>query len=270
MEIFQAIILGVVEGLTEFLPISSTGHLIVAQDVLGFYDTSRLFTVVIQMGAMAAVIWYYRRDLWDLIIDFIKGKQQSRRFLYIWIIATVPAGLCGLWFDSKVESLMGTMVVGVAIIAGGVIMWGIESYYKVPVSKEQADLQNIKPKQAIVIGLYQVLALVPGVSRSGATIIGGLLAGLDRVTATAFSFYLGIPILMVAGFYKLLTDDMSQVEGGVLSVLVGTFVSFITALIAIKWLIRYVSKHDFKLFAWYRILFGTIIVLLVSIGVLAS
>src|SRR5690606_148391 len=124
-------------------------------------------------------------------------------------------------------------------------------------------------KQAVTVGLYQVLALIPGVSRSGATIIGGLLSGFDRVTATAFSFYLGLPILLVAGIYKLVTDDVSQVTGGFAALVIGMIVSFITALIAIQWLIKYVSRHDFKLFAYYRIVFGIIILILVIADVLA-
>lgn len=269
MEIFQAIILGVVEGLTEFLPISSTGHLIVAQDLLGFYDASRLFTVVIQMGAMAAVIWFYRHSLWRLSKGLLTGDKAARKFWYIWVIATMPAGISGLLFDAKIEAYAVSLVVGVALIMGGIAMWCVETYYQVRPSKEQPNLQNISTKQAVTVGLYQVLALIPGVSRSGATIIGGLLSGFDRVTATAFSFYLGLPILLVAGIYKLVTDDVSQVTGGFAALVIGMIVSFITALIAIQWLIKYVSRHDFKLFAYYRIVFGIIILILVIADVLA-
>lgn len=268
MEILQAILLGIVEGLTEFLPISSTGHLIVAQDVIGFYDTSRMFTVVIQMGAMAAVVWFYRHELWQLVKGLAAGDKAARRLWLVWVLATIPAGLAGLLFDVRIEAYATSLVVALALIAGGIVMWCVESYHKVQPPKDQPDLQNISKKQAVLIGLYQVLALIPGVSRSGATIMGGLLSGLDRVTATAFSFYLGIPILLLAGGYKLATDDASHITGGFMSLAVGTVASFVMALIAISWLIKYVSRHDFKPFAYYRILLGIVILLLLLAGVL--
>lgn len=268
MEFFQAVILGIVEGLTEFLPISSTGHLIVAQDMLGFYDASRMFTVVIQMGAILAVIWFYRQHLWELVKGLFNGDKKAQSFWRVWVIATIPAGGFGLLFDASLEKYVTSLSVAIALIIGGVIIWLIETYYRVPPAKKQAQLDSITLKQAFAIGTYQVLALVPGVSRSGATIMGGVLSGLDRVTATAFSFYLGIPILLVAGTYKLATDTTSTIAGGGWSLLIGTIASFITALIVVGWLLRFVSKHDFKPFAYYRIVFGVIILVLVAAGIL--
>lgn len=267
MEILQAIILGIVEGLTEFLPVSSTGHLIVAEDMLGYYDASKMFTIVIQMGAIAAVMWFYRRDLRSLIKGLVDGDKQVRRFWLAWILATIPAGIMGLLFDAQIEAYAITATVAIALIAGGIAIWLIENNLRLrPSSNEQ--LQRITFKQAILVGLYQMLALIPGVSRSGATIMGGLLAGLNRVTATAFSFYLGIPILLVAGLYKLATGDVTEVPGGIPALAAGVIASFITALFVVSWLLRYVSHRDFKPFAYYRIAFGILLLVLVAAGVL--
>lgn len=266
--IVQAIILGIVEGLTEFLPISSTGHLIVAQDFLGYYDASRIFTVVIQTGAIAAVIWYYRRDLWKLISGLFSGDKSARRFWLIWVVATIPAGIAGFLFDEKIEAYAFTATVAWALIIGGIAIWVIEKYHMPVVSSDKPKFDEMSVKQAVQVGLYQILALVPGVSRSGATIMGGLLSGLDRVTATAFSFYLGIPILVLAGIYKLLTGDISTVSGGSGALVAGLVSAFFTALFVIGWLLRYVSKHDFKVFAYYRVGFGALLLILVAAGVL--
>ncbi len=268
MEILNAIILGIVEGLTEFLPISSTGHLIVAADALDFYDASRMFTVVIQMGAIAAVMWFYRQHLLGLVKGLINGDKKARRFWFVWVIATIPAGLTGLLFDATLDTYAISLTVALALIIGGIVMWLIEAYVKVPPAKKDAQLDTLTTKQAILVGCYQIIALIPGVSRSGATIMGGLLTGLDRVTATTFSFYLGIPILLVAGIYKLLTDDISSVSGGMAALVAGSVASFITALIVVGWLLRYVSKHDFKPFAYYRIGFGVLILVLIATGML--
>lgn len=267
MEIFQAIVLGVVEGLTEFLPISSTGHLIVAEDMLGYHDASKMFTIVIQMGAIAAVIWFYRKDLLALFKDIVAGRNRSRRFLLIWALATIPAGVFGLLFDRKIESMAVSLTVAWSLILGGIIIWLVETYHKSRPTKT-ADLQKISTKQAIWIGLYQVLALIPGVSRSGATIIGGMLSGVDRVSATAFSFYLGIPILLIAGVYKFSTGEVAHVPGGGAALVAGIITSFITALFVVGWLLKYVSRHNLKAFAYYRIVFGLLLLILIRIGML--
>lgn len=268
MEYLQAIVLGIVEGLTEFLPISSTGHLIVAQDMLGFYDASKMFTVVIQMGAILAVMWFYRRQLWEITKGLVRGDALARRFWMLWIIATIPAGILGLLFDESLERYVTTTTVAVALIVGGVLIWLIETYHKAAPSKKEAQMDRLTLKQAIAIGFYQTLALIPGMSRSGATIMGGVLSGLDRVTATAFSFYLGIPVLLLAGIYKLSTDTTSTIAGGGLSLLLGCIASFITALIVVGWLLRYVSRHDFKPFAYYRIVAGCVLLVLIAAGIL--
>lgn len=268
MEVFQAIILGIIEGLTEFLPISSTGHLILAEDLMGYHDTSKLFTVVIQTGAILAVVWFYRRQLWQLFADIFKGDKIALRFLLVWIIATIPAGIAGLLFDSQLEKYAVPLTVAITFIVGGILIWLIETYHKAPPASENPKLEKLTIKQSVLVGLYQMLALVPGVSRSGATIMGGILSGLDRVTATAFSFYLGIPILLTAGVYKLVTGDLTEVPGGSGALIAGLIASFITALIVVGWLLRYVSRNDFKIFAYYRIIFGIFLLILIALGTL--
>lgn len=265
MEILQAIILGIVEGITEFLPISSTGHLIVAEDLIGYKDTAEIFTVVVQTGAIAAVLWFYRHDLLKKIVGLIQRDKPTIQFWTIWIIATIPAGLVGFALHDKLTKYAVSWVVAVALIVGGIIIWLIENYHHAAKNASIKDpkFSEITKPQAIKIGFYQVLALIPGVSRSGATIMGSLLSGLDRVTATAFSFYLSIPILLLAGSYQLYKgrDELSTVSGGGPALLVGTIAAFITALLAIGWLLRYVSHHNFKPFAYYRIVLGVIILI---------
>lgn len=262
MEIFQAIILGILEGFTEFLPISSTGHLIVAERAMGYKDTAEVFTVVIQLGAIAAVIWFYRSDLIDKVKGLLKRDAETVTFWINWILATIPAGIMGFLLKDQLTKYAVAATVGVTLILGGVAIWLIENYHRAKPNKTgEAELESINRIQAVKIGLFQMLALIPGVSRSGSTIMGGILSGVDRVTATAFSFYLSIPILVLAGVYQLAkhADDLSSVEGGGAALIVGTIAAFITALIAIKWLLHYVSKHDFKIFAYYRIILGIII-----------
>jgi len=263
LEIFQAILLGIVEGLTEFLPISSTGHLIVSERVLGYKDTAEIFTVVIQMGAIFAVIWFYRKDLIEKISALIKWDKKAVNFWANLVIATIPAMAMGYVLKDYLDKYAVAMTVAVTLILGGIAIWLIESYHKAPKSAEDPKIDQIKPSQALKIGLFQVLALVPGVSRSGSTIMGGLWVGLDRVTATAFSFYLSMPVILVAGSYQLLKakDDLSTVTGGWTAMLIGTLTAFFTALIAIKWLLHYVAKNNFKIFAYYRIILGIAIII---------
>ena len=264
MEIIQAILLGILEGFTEFLPISSTGHLIVAQEFAGYQDTAKIFTVVIQTGAIAAVIWNYRHDLLRRVKGLIEKDPKIMKFWAIWVIATIPGALAGFFLRDLLSVYAVATTVAIALIVGGVIIWIIETYHKARMSKTgQPDFESINTNQAIKIGLFQMLALVPGVSRSGSTIMGGLLTGLDRVTAASFSFYLSIPILLLAGAYQLVKgyDDLNTVTGGATSLIVGTIAAFVTSLVVIKWLLRYVYHHDFKIFAYYRVALGMIILL---------
>jgi undecaprenyl-diphosphatase len=270
MEILQAIVLGIVEGLTEFLPISSTGHLIVAQDLMGYKDVAEMFTVVIQVGAIAAVIWHYRHDLLARTSGLLSRQSSSVQFWRNWVIATIPAGIAGLTLQALIGDAAQPLVVGLALVGGGFAILAIENSTKVPKPAETEQISKLTPAQSLKIGLFQVIALIPGVSRSGATIMGGLLVGVDRVTATSFSFYLSIPIIVIAGGYKLLTGwgDIPQISGGGAAIIAGTVTAFITALMAINWLLRYVAHHDFKPFAYYRLVVGAIILISVAAGAL--
>jgi undecaprenyl-diphosphatase len=267
MVILQAIILGIIEGLTEFLPISSTGHLVVAERAMGYKDAAELFTVVIQVGAIAAVIWHYRYDLWEKVRDLFSGDKAAIRFWKVWVLATIPAGMAGLLLDKKLSDWATPKTVAISLILGGIMIWAIEHYHKPKPARAEPQFEKLTIKQSLQIGCYQILSLIPGVSRSGATIMGGLLSGLDRVTATAFSFFLSIPILVLATAFKLAKDGdkVSQVSGGTTALVIGTIVAFLSALMVVNWLLHYVAKHNFKPFAYYRIGLGIIILAILAI-----
>ncbi len=259
--ILQAILLGIVEGVTEFLPISSTGHLLVAEQFLGYHDAAKTFTVVIQMGAIFAVLWYYRNDLLKRIAGL--ATPEGQKFWLNLIVATIPAAVLGLTLDKYLEKFTTITVVALAFLIGGILLWWFED-----VRDQNPRTESLEPKfesmtmmQSLQIGLAQCLALVPGVSRSGASIVGGLFTGLNRVTATAFSFYLGLPILGLAGLYKLYKgrDTLSSLPGGSAALLVGIVVSFVVALLVVGWLLRYISRNNFKSFALYRIVAGVVL-----------
>lgn len=273
MEIFHAIILGILEGLTEFLPISSTGHLIVAENILSFKDTAELFTIVIQMGAIAAVLWFYRKDILKRLRDLFGREKGSSKFWVSLVVATIPVGTLGLLLDKTVQKLATPKTVAWMLIFGGIVLWVVDMRHRerrdAPRKlhfKQEAQLDSISTRQALGIGAAQAVALIPGVSRSGASIVGGMLSGLDRVTATAFSFYMSIPVIIIAGSYKLIKerDAIAGLPGGSPALIAGTIAAFITALMAVSWLLRYISHHDFKLFAYYRIGLGIFVLLLIA------
>ena len=246
--LLQAFILGLVEGLTEFLPISSTGHLILAGDLLGFNDErAKVFHVAIQTGAMLAVVWEYRAR-------FFSVDRQLYRNL---IIAVIPAAVLGLLFGGLIKTyLFSPVPVALAFIVGGlIILWVDRGTRAVRLESTRA----MTWKDALKVGLAQCFALIPGTSRSGATIIGGMLFGLSRPAATEFSFFLAVPTLVAAGGYDLWRhrslfsmDDLGMFAAGLT-------MSFASAFVVIRWLVRYVATHDFRPFAWYRIAFGVLV-----------
>jgi undecaprenyl-diphosphatase len=253
----SAALLGVVEGITEILPISSTGHLIVAADLLQF-NSAAAFEIIIQLGAVVAVIWFYHRQLLEQAKQLPHERSVQRFWLNI-ILAFIPAAVIGLLLGDYIERvLFSPQIVALSLIVGGVILWIIESIPKRPVTYEAS---RITVRQAFIVGLAQLAALVPGVSRSGATIVGGMLSGLDRSAATGFSFYLAIPTLGAATLYSLIKDFGAVTGGSLLDITIGMVVSFITSLVAMGWLLRYIAKHDFKGFAVYRIVAGIAILL---------
>lgn len=275
---WQAVLLGVVEGLTEFLPISSTGHLIVAEHLLGYRDTGEVFTIVVQLGAILAVVWFYWKLLWTKVTQLFQGRTDARRFWINLVVASLPAAVVGLLFEKMIKAaLFSPLTVAVSLIVGGIVLWWVESRPHAASHLEsetgtvpEPDLDALTIKQAALIGAAQAIAVIPGVSRSGASIVGGLLTGLDRVTATAFSFFLGLPILGAAGIYSLYKarHALGTVPGGSAALSLGTVVAFVTALLSVSWLLRYVSAHNFKGFAAYRVVFGLLLLILIGMGVL--
>jgi undecaprenyl-diphosphatase len=253
--LLHALILGLVEGITEFLPISSTGHLILAGDLLGANDERwSVFNIVIQTGAMLAVVWEYRAR-------FFRIDPALYRNL---IVAFIPAAILGLLFSKYIKSyLFHAVPVALAFIVGGVIILLVErSSFKPRIQ----NTQSMSWLDALKVGIAQCFALIPGTSRSGATIIGGMLFGLSRPAATEFSFFLAVPTLCAAGAYDLFKNRGLFSSGDLGMFAVGLAVSFASAFVVIRWLIRYVATHDFKPFAWYRIAFGLIVLLTAHYG----
>lgn len=266
IEFLQALLLGIVEGITEFLPISSTGHLILTQKLIGFKDTHELFTVVIQVGAIAAVVWYYRHDLWQKSLGLLRREGAALNFWKILALGTIPAGVIGLAFDKVSSAISIPVVIALALILGGIVLWLVDNK-PVHASNDPVKLERITTKQALLVGLGQCVAMIPGVSRSGATIVSGLAVKLNRPTATAFSFYLSIPVLVLASAYKLMkySSDIPNITGGWTSIGIGLVATFFTALLAVSWLLRYIAHHNFKPFAVYRIGLGVVLLLAVSL-----
>lgn len=253
----DALILGIVEGLTEFLPISSTGHLILVGELLGFNnDKGKLFEIAIQAGAILAVCWEYRRKI-AAVLGHLHCDAAAQRFAGNLLLAFLPAALVGFAFIKTIKAhLFNANVVAGAFIVGGLVIWWAEKrQHRVRV--ETVDAMSWQ--DALKVGLVQTLALIPGTSRSGATIIGGLLFGLSRQAATEFSFFLAIPTLFAATAYdvykhrELLSLDDLPLFG------IGFIAAFLSAFAAVKGLLRYIGRHDFTLFAWYRILFGGLV-----------
>ena len=255
--LLKALILGVVEGLTEFLPISSTGHLIIASQLLDFHDEKgKVFEIAIQTGAMLAVVWEYRSRFAHALTG-LGADPLARRFVLNLIVAFMPAALLGLAVGGLIKAhLFHAVPVAIAFIAGGVIILLVERRPRVPVVE---TVDQMRWSDALKVGIAQSFALIPGTSRSGATIIGGMLFGLSRRAATEFSFFLAVPTLVLAGAYDLVKHRhlLSLADAPVFGV--GLVVSLISALLCVRWLIRFIATHDFTVFAWYRIVFGVIV-----------
>lgn len=250
---FHAVILGLIEGATEFLPVSSTGHLILAEDLLGFSIASaKMFTIVIQLGAILAVCWLYRQRLLDVACHLHHKKQQF--FVLKLCVAFLPAAIIGLLFHHAIEDhLFSPHVVAVSLVIGGIIIWVVEKKKPAPTTHNMDDMTL---KQAFLVGCAQAVAIIPGTSRSGATIIGGLLLKLDRKVATEFSFFLAIPIMFAATGLDILKYYKDLTANEIWVIAIGFVVSFVSGLAAVKFLVTYIGKHDFIPFALYRILFG--------------
>lgn len=255
--LFKAFLLGIVEGATEFLPVSSTGHLIIAGDLLNFNDDrGKVFEIVIQLGAILAVCWEYRARIGHVLAS-LTAEAASQRLALNLAIAFLPAALLGLAFHHAIKQyLFSPITVAIALIVGGFAILLIEKY------APQPDIQSVDAmdwKHALKVGFAQSLALIPGVSRAGATILGGVMFGLSRKTATEFSFFLAIPIMFAATFFDVYKgrEMLHIADLGVF--LVGFVTAFFSALLVVRGLLRYVAHHDFRAFAWYRIVFGALV-----------
>ncbi|GIL14431.1 MAG: undecaprenyl-diphosphatase [Chloroflexota bacterium] len=264
LEWLKVIILGIVQGVTEYLPISSTGHLIVAAALLDFgRQMEGTFEIFIQVGSVVAVLVFYRAELLHQIRS-VPHDAGVRRFWLGILVAVIPAGVIGFLFKDWIKTVLYTpTVVAVSLIVGGIIFLIVE---RRPIPVRTTEVTAVNLRQAVIVGAAQMVALIPGVSRSGASIIGGRVAGLDRRTATQFSFYLTIPILGAATIFDLLTslDKLSPDDMGYL--LVGAVVSAVVSWAAMGWLLRYVSRNNFNLFGVYRILAGILILALMAAG----
>lgn len=275
----QALLLGIIEGVTEFLPISSTGHLLVSSQMLGAANTSGTFEIVIQLGAIIAVVMFYWKQLLAKLSD-VKTNAQSQRFWVNLFIAFLPAAVVGLALHDFIDSLLENRAVQAYVIAftlvvGGILLWWVDGRVQPAAafagSLEDSDSsensavsssssEDVTTRQALWIGIAQCFSLIPGVSRSGSTIVGALLVGLNRARATEFSFFLSIPTLGAATLYTLVRNFQKLIEvGSIGALVVGTVVSFVTAWLVIGWLLRYVASNDFKGFAVYRIVAGLLI-----------
>jgi len=263
-----AVILGIVEGLTEFLPISSTGHLILAGDLLGFHDEkAKVFEIAIQTGAMLAIVWEYRRRFLSVAMGAFSDRV-AQRFIINLVVAFIPAAVLGLAFGSLIKShLFFAVPVALAFIIGGVIILWVEKSHGHQRKARVENVDDMTWQDALKVGLAQTFALIPGTSRSGATIIGGMLFGLSRKVATEFSFFLAVPTLVAAGAYSLLKHRALLSSADIGFFAVGFVTAFISAFICVRWLLRYIATHDFTVFAWYRIAFGMIVLATSYVGI---
>ena len=273
--LLKAVILGVVEGLTEFLPISSTGHLILVGDLLDFNDErGKAFEVIIQFGAILAVCWDFREKLLKVASSFT-SSPNSRRFILNLIIASVPAMGLAFLFGKYIKSVLFSPVpVASAFIVGALIIFWAERRQekKSDVRSSIQSVDDLTPLDALKVGIAQCAALIPGTSRSGATIIGGMLFGLPRMVATEFSFFLAIPVIGGATAYELIKlwkHPVSMSGEFSLAIAVGFIAAFISAFVCVRWLIHYVAHHNFVPFAWYRIVFGLLVLITSYSGLIA-
>jgi undecaprenyl-diphosphatase len=274
VDYFDAVVLGVVEGLTEFLPVSSTGHLTIAEKLLGLeVDDPAVtgYTAVIQMGAIAAVLLYFRRDIGRIAAAWFKGLVRpeyrgsfDHRFGWYIIVGSIPIGIVGFLGKDIISGPLRSLW----WVGGALVAWSAVMVYAERTGSQERGERDLTMADSIVVGLMQCIALVPGVSRSGATISGGLLRGLDRVTATRLSFFLSIPALTAAGLYEL--KDAIHSDIGVGPTVVGTLVSFLVAYVAVAWLLKFVAGHSITWFVPYRIVLGVGLLGLLATGVITA
>ena len=254
----KAVIVGLVEGATEFIPVSSTGHIILAQRWLGWADErANVFAIFIQLPAILAVVWLYRERVWRVIRGLFTGDPAAKRFTLNLLVAFLPAAVLGLLFEDLIDRyLFNPVTVAIALVLGGIAILIIEAQRITPRAE---TVDDIAPRDALKVGFAQVLSMFPGVSRSGATIMGGLVFGLSRTAAAEFSFFLAIPVMVGASALKLFKERDLLTLADVPLFAIGSVTSFVSALLVIRWLIAFVSHNTFRSFAWYRIVFGVLL-----------
>lgn len=274
MDLFQSIILGIIQGLTEFLPISSSGHILIVPALLGWEDPGAAFTAVIQLGTEAAVLIYFRKDLWEIGKTWLaslrrpelRGDLNARMGWYL-IVATIPISILGLAFQDQIETAARNLwIVGSMLIVFGLIL-GLADR----IGTREREVGDLSFRDGVLIGLAQSLALIPGVSRSGATISAGLFLGLNRKAAARFAFLLAIPAVVLSGFYQLykLLSGKEAVAEPMLNVAVATVVAFVVGYAVIAWLLRYLSTHSMSIFVWYRVIVGAGVLTLTAAGLIS-
>jgi undecaprenyl-diphosphatase len=264
----KAIIMGLVEGFTEFLPISSTGHLILAGSLLDFTgEKVKVFEIAIQAGAMLAVIWEYRARIATVLTGMFSDRKQQK-FVINLVIAFLPAAILGLIFSKAIKAkLFAPVPVALAFIVGALVILWVERRHKaMPSAARIETVDDMTMTDALKIGCAQAFALIPGTSRSGATIIGGMWFGLSRQAATEFSFFLAIPTLLGATVYSVLKDRELLSVADLPMFGIGGVAAFVSAFLCVRWLLRYISTHDFTIFAWYRIVFGLMVLVTAHFG----
>jgi undecaprenyl-diphosphatase len=270
--LLKAVILGIVEGLTEFLPISSTGHLILAESLLDFTGSkAEAFAIIIQAGAILAVVWEYRVRIFAVVAG-LGHDPKARKFVVNLFIAFLPAAIVGLIFIKKIQAVLFKPVpVALAFIVGAFVILWVEHRIRTGQARPPRidSIDDMTWLDALKVGFAQMFGIIPGTSRSGATIIGGMLFGLSRKAATEFSFFLAIPTLFAATGYSLWKERNSLVADDVPLLGVGLVVSFISAFFCVRWLLRYISTHTFVVFAWYRIAFGIVVLITAYTGMVA-
>lgn len=264
MSYIEAIILGIIQGLTEFIPVSSSGHLLIAHEVLGVNETGLAFDVALHIGTFTALIIFFWREIYELVMGLF-GKNDKGRLAWLIALATIPAVIGGILLQDLAESsFRSPLLVGINLIWVAMAMIAAERYAARKKTKK-TELDNINTKQGMIVGFAQVVALIPGVSRSGSTITAGIFAGIDRVSATRFSFLLAIPITFGA-IVKVMTDSQTidQVDSQTVIFIVGILSAFISGIFAIRFLIKYLSRHSLNIFAYYRIAIGVIVILFLA------
>jgi len=275
VDLFQSIIIGLLQGLTEFLPISSSGHILILPAILGWPDPGAAFTAVIQLGTEAAVLIYFRKDLWNITTTWLdslrkpeRRKELNARMGWYLIAATIPIGILGLAFEHQIETAARNLwLVGSTLILFGIVLGLADN-----VGSRRREVGDLSIRDGVLIGLAQSLALIPGVSRSGATISAGLFLGLNRPAATRFSFLLAIPAVVISGLFELkgIISGEKAVGEPFINVVVATLVAFVVGYAVIAWLLRYVSNHSFAIFVGYRLLLGSGVLILTAAGLIAT